>query len=72
MSGLQFGTAFMTTERNIYSTGNNIRAPHGAHLCNVLPAGMSGCFTRGSLVFVTPTYWPVSYDIERDVKLIKK
>ena len=38
----------------------------------VLLAGVSGGFSRGSPVFTPPTDWPVSYELERDVKLNKK
>ena len=38
----------------------------------VLLAGVPGGFSRGSPVFAPPTDWPVSYELERDVKLNKK
>ena len=37
----------------------------------VLLAGVPGGFSRGSPVFAPPTDWPVSYNLERDVKLNK-
>ena len=40
----------------------------------VLLAGVSGGFSRGSPVFAPPTDWPVSYELnnlERDIKLKK-
>ena len=38
----------------------------------VLLAGLPGGFSRGSPVFAPPTDWPISYELERDVKLNKK
>ena len=41
----------------------------------VLLAGVSGGFSRGSPVFAPPTDWPISYELkklEREVKLNQK
>ena len=44
-----------------------VRDPHGAHVktCQVLLAGVSGGFSRGSPVFAPPTDWPVSYELKK-------